>query len=102
MGWQMPEGGPHHVAIREKLYQERQSEVDNFFGRPLWRDDHAYRYNNESYEVFSFKEESEAQAFMKAFEGEPFDPRDKGRGSKWMFWFKGRVSGRKRNPYEFD
>lgn len=102
MGWQMPEGGPHHVAIREKLYQERQSEVDNFFGRPLARDSHAYRYQNESYEVFSFKEEAEAQAFMKAFEGEPFDPRDKGRGSKWMFWFKGRVSGRKKNPYKFD
>ncbi len=92
----MPEGGPHHVAIRQKLYEARQSEVDNFFGRPLaTRRSRLQVSRHEVYEVFSFKEESEAQAFMKAFEGEPFDPRDKGRGSKWMFWFKGRVSGRK-------
>lgn len=102
MSWQMPEGGPHKVAIRQKLYEARQSEVDNFFGRPLAKNSYHYMYQNESYEVFSFKEESEAKQFMAAFEGEPFDPRDVGGGSKWMMWFKGRVSGRKKNPYKFD
>lgn len=102
MSWQMPEGGPHKVAIRQKLYQSRQSEVDNFFGRPLAQDDHAYTYQHESYEVFSFKEESDAKKFMAAFDGEPFDPRDIGGGSNWMKWYKGRASRRKKNPYKFD
>ncbi len=102
MSWQAPEGGPHKVAIRQKLYEARQSEVDNFFGRPLAKGTYHYVYQHESYEVFSFKEEADALAFMAAFEGEPFDPRDIGGGSKWMMWFKGRTARRKKNPYKFD
>ena len=48
---------------------------------------------------FTLKEE--ADKFIRTFDEEPFDPRDKGSGSKWMFWYKGRAAKRKRGPYHF-
>jgi hypothetical protein len=40
---------------------------------------------------------------MQAFDGEPFDPRDRGGGPHWMHWYKGRAAKRDRNRsrYEF-
>jgi hypothetical protein len=62
---------------------------------------HDLAYEHVSYAIFSFKLKEEAVRFMKAFDGEPFDPRDKGGGSKWVFWYKGRAAKRKRSPYDF-
>lgn len=47
--------------------------------------------------MFSFSEKFEADAFMSAFEGEPFDPRDAGRGSHWMYWYRGKTAKRMKN-----
>jgi hypothetical protein len=99
--WTEPEGGPNHVAIKAPLYEARQLEVDNFFGRRLSKYDHYLNHGGQSYAVFSFKHKTDADQFMQAFDGEPFDPRDKGSGSNWMKWYKGRAAKRKRNPYDF-
>jgi|SRR5581483_8594260 len=101
--WQQPEGGPHQVAIREDLYFRRQRDVDDFFGRPLWKRDHHVVYDGTCYVVFAFKEKSDADRFMTAFNGEPFDPHDMGSASNWTKWYKGRTAKRRanRNPYDF-
>lgn len=101
--WSPPEGGDHFVAIRSDVYEALIDEVDNFFGRPLAKDSHYYICEGQTYAVFSFREKMEADAFMSAFEGEPFDPRDAGRGSHWMYWYRGKTAKRMkdRSPYNF-
>jgi hypothetical protein len=99
--WRAPEGGSHCVAVKARLYEARTEEVDNFFGRPLAKYSHYFTHDHEAYAVFRFKEKADADKFTQAFDGEPFDPRDKGGGSKWMFWYKGRAAKRKRSPYDF-
>src|SRR5690348_12944077 len=101
--WKRPEGGPHQVAIRATLYGRRAQEVDGFFGRSLSKLDHNVVFDRESYVVFRFKDENDAIAFSLAFDGEPFDPRDLGRGKHWTKWYKGRTAKRRanRNPYDF-
>lgn len=101
MHWKAPEGGDHFVAIRSELYEALIVEVDNFFGRPLAKQSHYYVCEGETYAVFSFKEKTEADTFMIAFEGEPFDPRDAGRGVHWMVWYRGKTAKKKRSPYDF-
>jgi hypothetical protein len=96
-----PEGGSHCVAVKARLYEARTEEVDNFFGRTLSKYSHYFTHDHESYAVFCFKEKADADKFAQAFDGEPFDPRDKGGGSKWMFWYKGRAAKHKRSPYDF-
>lgn len=101
--WTPPEGGDHYVAINLKTYEARQSEVDDFLGRPIWKLSSNLIHEQNSYVIFSFREKADADSFMAAFAGEPFDLRDKGRGSKWMYWYKGRAAKRSRNrsPYDF-
>jgi hypothetical protein len=85
------------------LYQRRQQEVDGFFGRPLSKLDHNVIFDRESYIVFRFKEQRDAEEFSRAFNGEPFDPRDLGRGKHWTRRYKGRTAKRRaaRSPYDF-
>ncbi len=101
--WKFPEGGDHFVAIRSEVYEALTDEVDNFFGRPLAKESHYYTCEGQTYAVFSCKEKLDADAFMSAFEGEPFDPRDAGRGTHWMHWYRGRTAKRLKNrsPYDF-
>lgn len=101
--WIEPEGGPYQVAIDVKLYEARAQDIENFFGRPLAKYSHNFVHERRSYTVFMFAKLDEAESFRRAFNGEPFDPRDIGGGSKWMFWFKGRQRKRdaKRGPYDF-
>ena len=93
----------HYVAIREDEYLRRDAEADFFFNRPSQKFSHCFTYDYIRYVVFGFPCAEEAKQFAKAFHGEPFDPRDAGRGSKWMFWYKGRAAKRDRNrdPYDF-
>ncbi len=101
--WKRPEGGPYQIAIPASLYERRTPEADGFFGRPLSKLDHNVVFDRQSYVVFRFKDEKDAQAFSDAFEGEPFDPRDLGSGKHWTRWYKGRTAKRRanRNPYDF-
>jgi len=72
------------------------------FERPLSKLDHQVVFENESYVVFRFKHESEAAAFMQAFSGERFDPRDLGSGKHWSRWYKGRTAKRRANRSPYD
>jgi len=101
--WIAPEGGPHHVAIKSATYAARRQEVDGFLGRPLAKRSHDLSFQGETYAIFSFRLEDDAARFRKAFDGEPFDPRDQGSGSNWVRWYKGRAAKRDRNrdPYDF-
>jgi hypothetical protein len=82
--WRAPEGGSHRVAAKARIYEARTEEVDNFFGRPLAKYSHYFTHDHASYAAFCFKETADADKFTQAFDGEPFDPRDKGGGSKRM------------------
>jgi hypothetical protein len=42
--------------------------------------------------VLHFGSKEDAEKFMTAFGGEPMDPRDKGKGTSWSKWFKGRAA----------
>lgn len=101
--WKSPGGGAHQVAIAASVYEKRQAEVDDFFGRPLSRRDHNVVHEGKTYAVYRFTEKADAVKFMRAFDGEPFDPRDMGSGKHWTRWYKGRTAKRKvnRNPYDF-
>lgn len=101
--WKEPEGGDHGVAIRSDVYEALKDDVDNFFGRPVHRFSHYFSHERETYAVFTFREKRDAEAFMSAFEGEPFDLRDAGRGVHWMIWYKNRYAKRfkNRSPYDF-
>jgi hypothetical protein len=99
--WSPPLGGPHQVAVNVRVYEARTEEIENFFGRRLARYSHIFSHDGHSYQVFCFPDPAEAAAFAAAFDGEPFDPRDRGSGAKWMMWFKGRAARRRRSPYDF-
>ena len=100
--WTTPEGGKFFVANRSKLYESLTDEVDHFFGRPLARESHYYTCEDETYAVFFFREKSEADTFVSAFEGETFDPRDVGRGIHWMIWYRGKTAKRMKNRSPYD
>jgi hypothetical protein len=55
------------------------------FGRELDKYSHYFTHGKQTYAVFCFASQDEADRFMRAFDGEEFDARDIGRGSKWMF-----------------
>jgi hypothetical protein len=101
--WKRPCCGDHWVAIRTKTYEARQEQVDGFFGRRLFKLSHDLTYEHDTYAIFSFLLKEEADRFMQAFDGEPYDPRDRGGGPHWMHWYKGRAAKRDRNRsrYEF-
>jgi len=44
---------------------------------------HSFFHNDEWYDVFCFKLKEDAQKFKDKFGGEWFDPRRRGRGSRW-------------------
>lgn len=57
-------------------------EVEGFSGHPLSKYSHYFTHAEQSYAVFCFADKAEADPFMRAFDGEPFDVRDVGGGRK--------------------
>jgi hypothetical protein len=47
---------------------------------------HAVAYGSEWFNVYCFAKPEDAQKFKERFEGEDFNPADKGRGSEWAHW----------------
>ena len=62
---------------------------------------HSVIYENDWYCVFRFAKKEHADMFMKAFDGEPFHPAEKGRGKHWMQWKKGSYKPKRKGPYDF-
>jgi hypothetical protein len=49
---------------------------------------HTVRRDDATYSVFCFVDAAHAERFCKAFGGERFDPKDRGRRSAWFIWRK--------------
>jgi len=83
-------GWPHQVAV-----PEGQCRVDHAAMREFCRDlslcprGHSVRFAGMHLQVFCFAQAEHAAAFLARFGGEPFDPRERGRGSQWARWHKG-------------
>ena len=46
------------------------------------------RRDDVTHHVFGFANAAHAERFRARFGGEPFDPKDRGRGSAWFLWRK--------------
>ena len=103
MNWVAPTWGAHFVAVLSRDYETTCRDVEAFFGRPLARYSGCLNHEGQSYVVFSFTSQDDAALCLRQFSGEPFDPRDKGRGVHWTTWYKGWAAKRARNcsPYDF-
>ena len=49
---------------------------------------HSVRHNDVGYVVFCFSTPESATTFRELFNGEPFNPKDRGRGNSWWQWHK--------------
>jgi hypothetical protein len=49
---------------------------------------HDGHHDHTTWRVFCFADSAHAARFRKEFGGEPFDPRDRGRGAAWAQWRK--------------
>jgi hypothetical protein len=49
---------------------------------------HTVRRDDRTYVVYCFLTKEDAHGFSNAFDGEPFDPRDRGRRRHWYQWKK--------------
>lgn len=89
-------GWPHQVALQEELCGGRYFEIHKSFneGRSLCSRGHHVHYEPYGYRVFCYADKKDAEAFLWTFGGTWFDHRERGKGIKWMHWYKGRLSGR--------
>jgi hypothetical protein len=81
---------PHQVALPVDQVIGKNHRVIREFCRELSLCSlgHTVQHNSITYNVFCFADPSHADLFRERFGGEPFDPRDRGRGSKWHLWRK--------------
>ena len=47
---------------------------------------HQVHHDGKWWIVYCFAEPEHAERFRKAFHGEPFNPKDRGKGTNWMKW----------------
>jgi len=101
--WQEPDGGRFSVAIPARDFQSTRDELEAFYGCRLLTYSYCLTLDFRSYLVVFFKETADADLAIEAFDGESFDIGDKGRGLKWMHWFKGSgaAEDRRRCPYRW-
>jgi hypothetical protein len=49
---------------------------------------HCVRHDGQSFNVYCFAAAADAEKFMARFDGEKFDPAQRGKGRNWMQWKK--------------
>lgn len=49
---------------------------------------HSVRHDDRWYVVYCFPTDTAACGFQAIFGGEPFNPKDRGRGTQWFHWRK--------------
>ena len=84
-------GWPHQVAVQADRCSGANHAIMRDFCTELslCRLGHSVFYEDQWWRVFCFADAAHAALFRKAFAGEPFDPRERGRGSSWARWHKG-------------
>lgn len=81
---------PYQVALRaDQVSGDRYAIVHGFCRElSLCPRGHTVCRNNTTYCVFCFADPAHAALFCERFKGEPFSPKDRGRGSGWFLWQK--------------
>jgi len=87
---QIDRGWPHQVALpadfitgpKQQFIEHAKSALG---GCPRG---HSVRHNDVGYVVFCFASRESADTFRELFNGEPFNPKDRGRGNSWWEWRK--------------
>lgn len=81
-------GWPHQVAIPGDRCSGKFFDIHREFCRnlSLCSMGHSLSHKSVSYRVFCFADPDHATAFLQAFEGVPFYPEDRGKGTRWMIW----------------
>jgi hypothetical protein len=90
------EGWPHQIARLSSLGTMKQADVIAAFcaNLSLCPRGHTVVWEGEWHRVYCFARREDAEAFLERFGGEWFDPRDKGSGHYWHFWYKGRAAAK--------
>lgn len=93
-------GWPHQVALgqlgaREQYHRHEEITVE-CAGRSRCDRGHAVFHDGSWWNINCFADPADAAWFLKRFGGELFDPRDRGRGTSWARWHKGRAAERDR------
>jgi hypothetical protein len=83
-------GWPHQVALREAACMGANHKVHLDFCKDLslCPRGHSVYHEHTTWRVFCFADPAHAALFREKFGGEPFDPKDRGRGSAWAQWRK--------------
>ncbi len=83
-------GWPHQVALPARASLNGGYKIIHEFcaGLSLCARGHSVVYEGEWYNVYCFADPGDAQKFLQRFGGEPFDPAQRGKGSRWAQWRK--------------
>ena len=81
---------PHQVALPAERMMGDGHKIIREFCRALslCQRGHTVQRDDRTYNVFSFADPLHADLFRERFGGEPFDPKDRGRGREWHLWRK--------------
>jgi hypothetical protein len=81
---------PHQVALPAEQVAGTNYVVTHEFCRDLslCPRGHAVRQDGIDYCGFCFADSAHAELFREKFNGERFDPKDRGRGVSWRLWQK--------------
>lgn len=84
---QIDRNWPHQVALEASQVMGRTDIIEpvkrELGGSPLG---HTVRRDDIDYVVFCFRKRESADSFRARFGGEPFDPRERGKGTVWSKW----------------
>jgi hypothetical protein len=81
-------GWPFQVALPARLCERGgYNEIHEFCkGLTLCSRGHAVFHDGEWFNVYCFERPEDADKFMQRFDGEKFDPKQRGKGSSWAHW----------------
>jgi hypothetical protein len=81
-------GWPHQVALREAACTGANHKIHLDFCKDLslCPRGHSVYHDDTTWRVFCFADPAHAALFRERFGGEPFDPKDRGRGAAWARW----------------
>lgn len=90
------QGWPYQIARLNALGTMKQGDVIRDFCKnlSLCPRGHSVVWEGDWYNVYCFAKREDAEAFLVQFSGEWFDPRERGRGHKWHFWYKGKFAAK--------
>ncbi|UVC08995.1 hypothetical protein IHQ71_28450 [Rhizobium sp. TH2] len=89
-------GWPYQVALPQEKCGSTNYDIHAEFNKclSLCSRGHSVVFEDAWYNVFCYSLKEDAEAFMARFGGEWFDPRERGKGAKWMKWHKGELIGK--------